>query len=69
MYSYMVTNFNYITHVITFYPPIAIVHYGIYYNSYANQTINNYVDQNNKYDIVPIFTIMVIILVNIIINS
>ena len=54
MYSYMVTNFNYIAHVITFYPPIAIVHYGIYYNSYANQTINNYVDQNNKYDIVLI---------------
>jgi len=33
--------------------PIVIVQYGILYNSYVNQTINNHVDQNDRYDIEP----------------
>jgi len=33
-----------IVYLITFLPNIAIIHYGIYYNSYENQTINNHAD-------------------------
>ena len=42
-----------IVHLITLFRPKAIIHYVIFYNSYVIRTINNHVDQNKKYDIVP----------------
>ena len=49
----LVYNNHTMIHLITFIAPIAIVHYGIFNNSYVIQTINNHIDQNKKYDIVP----------------
>ena len=53
-----------IVHLITLFRPKAIIHYVIFYNSYVIRTINNHVDQNKKYDIVPYSSLSLLLFIN-----